>query len=600
MFHKLKKSDPALYRLLKAEVSRQSLTIDLIPSENIASSEILEVVGSALMNKYSEGYPGARYYPGNDIYDKIEKLAQKRALNLFKLKEKDWAINVQPYSGSPANLAIYLALLEPLNHAEKYAELRRNFPRKSAPAPLDARISNGVNQRESADIMGMSLASGGHLTHGHRVSFSGKLFKVVQYGINPKTGLLDYKEIEKIAKKYKPKIIVSGATAYPRKIDFKRFNEIAKKVGAYHLADISHIAGLIAAGLHPSPFPYADIVMTTTHKTLRGPRGAVIFIRKDTTLKTQIHPNDPQKNIIEKELSYKLGGIFFEIQNELGRFCRERQYSDALSQKLEKHGLKFQRELPIEIAGRKSNFADFIVENRILIEVKAKPFIEKDDYFQTLRYLEALDLELALLINFRNKYLKAQRLLNPKYTKRLGSFVLNSDISGRVTIAQVIDRAVFPGLQGGPHNNITAAKALCFYLAQKKTFKKYSKLVVKNAQVLAAELKKFGFKLMTGGTDNHLILVDLKNKNISGIKSEEILEKAGIIANRNSIFGDPSPFKPSGIRMGTPYITSRGMKEKQMKQIAKWIHEVIDLGRPFNQIKKEVEKMCKKFPLPYR
>src|SRR3989344_4442701 len=250
MFTHLKKSDPTLYKLMMAEINRQNLTINLIPSENIAPAEILEVVGSSLMNKYSEGYPGSRYYPGNIFYDKIENLAQERALKLFGLNKKNWAVNVQPYSGSPANLAIYLGLL-----------------------------------KTGDTILGMNLFAGGHLTHGHKVSFSGKLFKAIQYGVDSKTGLINFDEINNLVKKHQPKIIVSGATAYSRKINFKKLGEIAKKARVYHLADISHIAGLIASGLHLSPFKYADVVMTTTHKTLRGPRGAIIYINKKSKIK---------------------------------------------------------------------------------------------------------------------------------------------------------------------------------------------------------------------------------------------------------------------------------------------------------------------------
>jgi glycine hydroxymethyltransferase len=409
--------DKQLKQLIQKEIERQKTTINLIASENYATPDILEVLGTPLVNKYSEGYPGKRYYSGNEYYDKVEKLAQKRALKAFKLKTENWSVNVQPYSGSPANFAIYLAL---------------------------------INVGDT--LMGMSLISGGHLTHGHKVNFSGKLFKTVQYGINPQTGLINYDEVEKLAIKYRPEIIVSGASAYPRKIDFKRFGEISEKIGAYHVADISHIAGLIVAGLHPSPFLYADVVMTTTHKTLRGPRGAVIFVKR---------------------------------------------------------------------------------------KVKSEKWQE---------------------------------------------------------ICDLVDRAVFPGVQGGPHNNITAAKALTFLNASKSGFKKYQKQVVKNAKILAEALKKFGFKLLTDGTDNHLIMVDLKNFNLDGLTAEKRLEKSGITTNRNTLIGDKSPFKPSGLRLGTPAITTRGMKEKEMKKIAELIYQCLiekeDVG-------KKVQKLCKKFPLEY-
>lgn len=409
-------NDKILKNLIKKEIERQKKTINLIASENYASFDVLKILGTPLVNKYSEGYPGKRYYPGNEFYDEIEKLAQERALKLFKLKAKNWSVNVQSYSGSPANFAIYLALID---------------------------IGD--------TLMGMSLSSGGHLTHGHKVNFSGKLFKTVQYGINPQTELIDYDEVEKLALKHRPKIIVSGASAYPRKIDFKRFGEISKKVGAYHVADISHIAGLIAAGLHPAPFPYADVVMTTTHKTLRGPRGAIIFSKSNVK-------------------------------------CR----------------------------------------------------------------------------------------------------------MSNISVAEAIDRAVFPGVQGGPHNNVTAAKALAFLNAAKPEFKKYQKQIIKNAKFLAETLKKFGFRLLTNGTDNHLIMIDLKNFDLDGLIAEKRLEKSGITANRNSLMGDKSPFKPSGLRLGTPAITSRGMKEGEMKKIAEFIYRCLIKKE---NVLKEVEKLCAKFPL---
>ncbi|MFA5386096.1 MAG: serine hydroxymethyltransferase [Candidatus Paceibacterota bacterium] len=407
-FKNLKKIDSSLYDLLFSEIKRQQDTINLIPSENIASEALLEVLGSPLTNKYSEGCPGARYYPGNFYYDEIEKLAQNRALKAFKLSSKNWSVNVQPYSGSPANLAIYAALLKP-----------------------------------GDTIMGMSLSAGGHLTHGHKANFSSQLYKSVQYSVNPETGLIDYKQLEKLAKKYRPKIIISGATAYPRKIDFKKIGGIAKKIGAYHLADISHISGLVVAGLHSTPFPCSDVVMTTTHKTLRGPRGAVIFSRK---------------NISEK-----------------------------------------------------------------------------------------------------------------------------------------IDKAVFPGMQGGPHNNVIAAIALTFSEAIKPSFKNYQKQVIKNNKALSNTLQSFGFKLMSNGTDNHLLLIDLKNLKIDGYAAEQKLEKAGIIANRNTVVGDKNPRRPSGLRLGTPFVTSRGMKEKEMKKIAELICRVLIKKENPLSIKKEVLILCKKF-----
>ncbi len=398
--------DIKLQNLIRAEIKRQEETVDLIASENLVSKEILEIIGSPLTNKYSEGYPEKRYYPGNVYYDKIERLAQVRGLKVFKLNSSDWGVNVQPHSGSPANLAIYTGLVAP-----------------------------------GETIMGMKLAAGGHLTHGHKVSATGKFWRSVQYGVDEANGLIDYNEIKKLAEENKPKVIISGFTAYPRQVDFKKFGEIAKSVGAYHMADISHIAGLIAGGAHPSPFPYADVVMTTTHKTLRGPRGAVIFSRK--------------------ELSEK------------------------------------------------------------------------------------------------------------------------------------IDRAVFPGLQGGPHNNITAAIARMFYEAMQPEFKKYARQVVKNSKVLAKTLSKCGFKLISGGTDTHLILADLRGLGVDGLEAQNRLERAGIIANRNSVPGDPSPFKPSGIRIGTPSVTTRGMKEKDMIVLGGLIYNAVSNK---GGVKQEVLKLCKKFP----
>lgn len=409
--------DRVLEKLLKAEIKRQQESINLIASENFVSEDMLSVLGSPLTNKYSEGYPGKRYYPGNAYYDEIEILAQKRALQLFRLNEKTWSVNVQPYSGSPANIEIYNALM-----------------------------------KLGDTLMGLKLMAGGHLTHGHKVNFSGKAYSVVHYGVNEKTGLLDYEEIAKLAEKHNPKVIVSGLTAYPRKIDFKKFGEIAKSVGAYHVADVSHIAGLIAAGLHQSPFPYSDVVMATTHKTLRGPRGALIFSNRS---------------------------------------------------------------------------------------------------------------------------------------------VLNE---GGVSIADLIDRSVFPGMQGGPHNNVTAAKALMAFEALQPGFRTYQKQIIKNAAALASELEKSGFSLVTGGTDNHLMLVNLSDTGMDGLQAEKLLEKNQIIANRNTIPGDEKPLKPSGIRIGTPAVTSRGMKEKEMLAIADLIHRSLIKQE---SVLKEVIALSKKFPLPY-
>jgi len=399
-----------IQQLIEAEEKRQRDTISLIASENLATPAVRAAAGSVLMNKYSEGYPGKRYYGGNDIVDEIENRAIEAAKKLFKAEHA----NVQPYSGSPANIAVYTALLE-----------------------------------FGDTVMGMSLAHGGHLTHGHKVSFSGKAYKFIQYGVDQSTGLLNYDEIETMAKIFKPKLIVCGATAYPREIDFVRFGKIAKQVGAYLLADISHIAGLIAGGVHPQPFPHADVVMTTTHKTLRGPRGAIIMCKK--------------------------------------------------------------------------------------------------------------------------------------------------------SLASQIDKAVFPGLQGGPHDNITAAKAICLEEAAKPEFKKYAKQIIANAKTFAANLAQFGFKLITGGTDTHLLLVDLSNKKITGLEAERALEKAGIIVNKNMIPGDlRSPFDPSGIRLGVPVITSRGMGEPEMAEIASVISVVLDNPTSksvLSQAKKRVTQLTQKFPI---
>lgn len=387
----LAKVDPQIEKLIKQEERRQSEVLEMIPSENYTSKAVMEALGSVLTNKYSEGYAKKRYYQGNKIIDDVELLAEDRAKKLFNVPY----VNVQPYSGSPANTAIYFALLEPKDK-----------------------------------IMGLSLAFGGHLTHGSPVSFSGKYFTTVQY-ILDKNGLLDYEKIEQIATKEKPEIIVCGATAYPRIIDFKRFGQIAEKSGAYLLADISHIAGLIVAGVHPSPVPYVHIVMTTTHKTLRGPRGAMIMVTEK--------------------------------------------------------GLKKDKEL-----------------------------------------------------------------------------------------GDKISKAVFPGLQGGPHDNQTAAIAVSLKEASSKSFRKYADQVVKNAKILARELINYKFNLVSGGTENHLLLIDLSNKKVNGAVAALALEVAGIVLNKNSVPNDPMPpFYPSGIRLGTPAITTRGMKEKEMVRIAKWLNMAI-------------------------
>lgn len=414
----LKNQDPKMAKLISAQEEYQQVTLDLIPSENYASTAVREALGSVLTNKYAEGYPHKRYYAGQINIDQVEDLAKERALKVFGLSDKNWHVNVQPYSGSPANMEIYFALL-------KFGD----------------------------KVMGMKLDQGGHITHGLPVGFSGTAYNFVSYGVDKVTEGLDYDEILKIAQKEKPKMIVCGATAYSRTIDFKKFSEIAKKVGAYLLADVSHIAGLIAGKAHPSPFPYADVVMMTTHKTLRGPRGAII-ICKNTILK------DGEE------------------------------------------------------------------------------------------------------------------------------------------MAKKIDRAVFPGMQGGPHENQIGAMAVCFAEALDPEFKNYTKQIVKNAKVLAKELQKLGFRIVSGGTDNHLMLIDLRSLKMTGKDAQLKLEEVGIICNKNTIPFDPEkPFVGSGIRIGTPALTTRGMKEKEMIIVANLINDVLNKKVSVSKIKNDVLKLCKKFPI---
>jgi len=401
-------------KIIKNEEKYQAETINLIASENYISAEVSKALGSVFGNRYSEGKPHERYYGGQKYVDQIEDLAADEALKMFDLSPHDWHVNCQPYSGSPANLAIYLALAKP-----------------------------------GSKIMGMKLTDGGHLTHGHPASFTGQLFKVIQYSVNPDTGCLDYEMIEKIAKAEKPKIIICGATAYSREFDFKRFAEIAKKVSAYLVADISHIAGLIVGNVHPSPFPYADVVMTTTHKTLRGPRGAMIICRKK--------------------------------------------------------------------------------------------------------------------------------------------------------LAEKIDRAVFPGLQGGPHENQIAAMAQAFEEALQPEFKEYAQNIKKNAQKLSQTLIENGLPVITGGTDNHLMLVDVTGIGLDGKKAETILEKVGILVNKNTIPADKlSPKIGSGIRLGTPALTSRGMGEKEMAVIGKMICDVLkkpDNSNILSEAKAHIRSLTRKYPI---
>ncbi|WKZ25647.1 MAG: serine hydroxymethyltransferase [bacterium] len=404
--------------LIKLEEIRQEDTLMLIPSENYASKNVRDAVGSVLMNKYAEGYSGKRYYQGNEFVDEIETIAIEKAKKLFKVEH----VNVQPYSGSPANSAVLFGLL---NSSDK--------------------------------IMGLKLSSGGHLTHGHPdITFSGKFFTSVQFGTGD-DGIIDYEAVEQLAKKEKPKLMFIGTTAYPLILDWKRFGQIADSIGAWLVADISHIAGLVVAGVYPSPVKYADIVTTTTHKTLRGPRGAMIMVTKI--------------------------------------------------------GIKKDAELP-----------------------------------------------------------------------------------------KKIDRAVFPGLQGGPHNNTTAGIAVALTEAEKSSFKKYGQQVVKNAICLAEELKKGGLTIVTNKTECHLIVIDLRPNGLTGKVVAEALETAGIVVNKNSVPNDTAgPFNPSGIRIGTPAVTTRGMKEKEMKIIAKYILDVVqnlNNQKYLNKIAKEIKKLNEKFSLP--
>jgi glycine hydroxymethyltransferase len=420
--------DKTIQNLIKQEARRQDETLDLIPSENTVSKDVLAALGSELTNKYAEGYPGARYYGGNEYVDMIETLCQDRARAAFGLSEKDWHVNVQPYSGSPANLAVYLGLVPP---GEK--------------------------------IMGMALAMGGHLTHGHGVSATGKFWTAVRYGVDKETEVLDYEAIAVQARAERPRIIVAGYTAYPQVIDFKKFRKIADEVNAYLMVDMSHFAGLVAGGAYPSPFAYADVVTTTTHKTLRGPRGAMIFANK------------------------------------------------------------------------------------------------------------------------RSKIAASQPTSAQDSTKK------------EIDIARAIDRAVFPGLQGGPHVNQIAGAAVALAEAAKPAFKKYAAQIVKNAKALSDELKKCDWRLVSGGTGTHLILIDVAARGVGGKDASLALERNGIIANMNTIPFDPRPpMDPSGIRLGTPTLTTRGMKEKEMKLVAQFITAIL-IDR--KDVKKEVKSLCKKFPI---
>lgn len=400
--------DEALFQLIALEEKRQREGLELIASENFVSAQVREAVGSVLTNKYAEGYPGARYYGGCEIIDQVESLAIERAKELFGAA---WA-NVQPHSGSQANMAVYMALMEP-----------------------------------GETLMGMDLAAGGHLTHGSKVNFSGKFYKVVSYGVQPDTELIDLEEVRRLALQHRPRVIVAGASAYPRFWDFKAFREIADEVGAYLVVDMAHFAGLVAAGLHPNPLPYAHVVTSTTHKTLRGPRGGLIL----------------------------------------------------------------------------SN-----------------------------------DLELG----------------------------------------KKIDKIIFPGIQGGPLEHVIAGKAVAFFEALQPEFKEYSRLVVENAKRLGEELARRGYRLVTGGTDNHLFLLDLRPKGLTGKEAEERLDAVGITVNKNAIPFDPKPPRvTSGIRIGTPAITTRGFTPEEMPLVAELIDRALMEG-PREALREEVRRLALAHPMP--
>ncbi|NLL31015.1 MAG: serine hydroxymethyltransferase [Clostridiales bacterium] len=407
-FEVISKTDKEIFELIEMELKRQQDGIELIASENFASKAVMEAMGSYLTNKYAEGYPGKRYYGGCHIVDQVEELARERAKELFGAEHA----NVQPHSGSQANMAVYMSILQP-----------------------------------GDTVLGMDLSHGGHLTHGSGVNFSGKLFNFVSYGVNKETETIDYDEVREMALKHKPKLIVAGASAYSRVIDFKIFREIADEVNAYFMVDMAHIAGLVAAGEHPSPVPYADFVTSTTHKTLRGPRGGLIL-------------------------------------------CKE------------------------------------------------------------------------------------------EYAKQ-------------------VDKTIFPGIQGGPLIHTIAAKAVCFKEALDPSFKEYTKKVVLNSITLAEELKKHGFKIVSNGTDNHLILVDLTSKDITGKDAEILLDSIGITVNKNTVPNETrKPSITSGIRIGTPAVTTRGFNTEDMKEIASIINDALSVKEPDIQaLKDRVSKLCENHPL---
>jgi glycine hydroxymethyltransferase len=402
--------DSQIAKAIEAETERQETNLVMIASENYASNVVMNIQGSVLTNKYAEGYPGARYYAGCKNVDIAENLAIERAKKLFKAE----FANVQPHSGSQANMAVYFAFLRP-----------------------------------GDTIMGMDLAHGGHLSHGSNINFSGRIYKAVFYGVDPQTHRIDFDQVRSLARSFQPKLIIAGASSYPRIIDFRPFKQIAEEIGAYFMADIAHIAGLIAGGQHPSPFPFADFVTSTTHKTLRGPRGGLILAKK-------------------------------------------------------------------------------------------------------------------------------------KYAKQ-------------------IDAHIFPGIQGGPFMHVIAAKAVAFKQAMTTEFANYQRQIVTNAKVLAEELLARGLELISGGTDNHIVLINLTEKHLTGIDAENALERAGIVVNKNSLpFDKKGPSVTSGIRLGTPALTTRGMKEKEIKMIAEWITRVIE--RPYdtrvlNDVRSMVHSLCRQFPI---
>jgi len=411
LYQNLSQQDPELWNLVLKEMERQKDELELIASENYVSPAVLEAMATVLTNKYSEGYPGKRYYGGNEVIDSVESLAISRAQELFKAEH----VNVQPLSGSPANASVYMAFLEP-----------------------------------GDKVLGLALDHGGHLSHGHSVNFSGRLYNFVQYGVDSKTGVIDMEKVREIALREKPKMIVAGFSAYSREIDWQKFKEIADEVGAYTFADIAHVAGLIAAGELSSPVPFFDVVSTTTHKTLRGPRGAIIM-------------------------------------------CKER-------------------------------------------------------------------------------------------------------------FAKDVDRAVFPGMQGGPHEHIIAAKAVAFQEALQPEFKAYAHQIILNAQALADRLIALGYEIVSGGTDNHLLVVNLQNKGIGGKDAEKILEKVGISVSRSTIPDDPNPpFNPSGLRLGTPAITTRGLKEAEVVKVADLLDRALknkDDAAELEKVREEVKVLCRQFKVP--